>query len=109
LPLKFAVFPVSCRFTVALLTIKFAFADILEAITLPETSISTVVILLFEFTLLANTLPVRFILVPVAAPMLGVVSCAFALTTTLPPAISVVVLSTFTENTVPVSVKPNPA
>ena len=74
-----------------------------------DTSKSRVVIFVLAFRLLAKTLPVKSTLVPVAAPIFGVVRFAEALTTTLPPLISVVLLSTLTENVVPVKVKPLPA
>ena len=55
----------------------------------------------------ADMLPVTLKLVPVAAPMLGVVKLALALTMMLPPASNaVVVLSTLVLNTVPTKVRP---
>ena len=54
----------------------------------------------------AVTLPAVLKLVPVAAPMLGVVNTAPVLTTILPETIAVVVLSTLAENVVPVSATP---
>ena len=59
--------------------------------------------------LLAVKLPDTSKLVPVAAPMFGVVNTAPVLTTTLPPVIVVVISSTLTENSVPVKVRPAPA
>jgi hypothetical protein len=51
--------------------------------------------------------PVTLKLVPVAAPMLGVVRFAPALTEILPwPSKAVVLLSTLAENTVPMRLKP---
>ena len=55
----------------------------------------------------AEMLPVTLNDVPVAAPMLGVVRAALALTMILPPASNaVVVLSTLVLNTVPTKVRP---
>ena len=59
--------------------------------------------------LLALMLPVTLKLVPVAAPMFGVVSCAPVLTTMLPPTISVVTPSTLADIIVPVILIPLPA
>ena len=59
------------------------------------------------FTLPGSTLPVRFKLVPVAAPMFGVVRLALALTMILPPPSNAVVMpSVLAENTVPVKLRP---
>ena len=53
------------------------------------------------------TVPVVLRLVPVAAPILGVVNCADGLTTILPSiSNAVVLLSTLAENTVPANAKP---
>ena len=58
----------------------------------------------------AVKLPVSVKLLPTAFPILGVTKLALGLTITLPcGVISVVSLSTFTENTSPVSVRPSPA
>ena len=70
---------------------------------LPVVSTSTPVII----TLPPFMLPVTLTLVPVAAPMSGVVSCALALTTILPvPSNAVLMLSVFALNTVPFSTRP---
>ena len=59
------------------------------------------------FRLPPVTFPVTLTLVPVAAPMLGVVRLALALTEIFPPpSNAVVVPSTLAENTVPVRDKP---
>ena len=58
-------------------------------------------------TLAAVTVPVTLKLVPVAAPMLGVVKLADDLTTMLPvPSNAVVLLSTLALNTVPFNTRP---
>ena len=73
----------------------FPVADTLEPVITPPTVLAAV------------TVPVALKLEPVAAPMLGVVNCALALTEILPrPSNSVVVLSTLAENTVPTKLKP---
>ena len=59
--------------------------------------------------LFASMLPVTFKLVPVAAPMLGVVNCALAITTMFPPTIPVVTPSVFADIVVPVMLIPEPA
>ena len=68
---------------------------------------------MFAILPILKLLPLRFPVtikeVPVAAPMFGVVNCAFAITTILPPSIPVVIPSVFAENWTPSSAIPGPA
>ena len=69
---------------------------------LPPVTLAVALTKPLERKLPASTLAVTFKLVPVAAPILGVVKLALALTMMLPlPSNAVVLLSTLAENTVP--------
>ena len=76
----------------------------LPTLALPVTSNVRLAVSVF-----AVTPSVRVNELPVAAPIFGVVRFAPSLTTTFPPTIAVVLLSTLTLNTEPFSDKPLPA
>ena len=87
--------------------VKLAAFTMVVARTLLATTLPDVLRIPVVFRLPPWMLPVVLRLVPVAAPMLGVVSVALDLTTMLPvPSNAVVVLSTLALNTVPVNDRP---
>ena len=109
LPLKLAVLPDNAKLIVALFAVILLFALILLARILALALKSAALTSAFAVMLAANTLPDTLRLVPVAAPIFGVVNCALVLTTMLPATISVVIPSTFALITVPLIAIPLPA
>ena len=100
--------PVNAKLTVVLFEVILLLALKLLASTFAVTSTLAAVTVALEFTLPANRLPVKFKLVPVAAPMFGVTNTALFATAIFPPMIDVVVLSTLALITVPLIAIPLP-